>query len=227
MSGTGAGEEDFSGIQVPITQQQAEADVEQARKDEIPSLRSAAEKWGQTVSTLLGLLGIAGFIKGREQIDRLPHEWGVVFGVLALLAFVAGAVAVLSAARAAQGVPKVIKGDGQCRKLAKARETLAEDTRNRLAASQLALAVALTCLGLAVAISWYVPAKNIEKSPNFLVVQDRGIYCGELQRGQDGALGLKAPPSEGTVEPTTTPLPTATAQPITNLTSVSAVEDCP
>ncbi len=203
--GGGAGGVVLAGRQVTPEDLAKDIAIELARDEELPKLRETAEKWGQTVATLLGLFGIAGFIKGRDEISKLDEPAGAALGVVLLLAFILAAVSTGLAALAAQGIPRSILED----RVAANRRTAADNARVRINYSRWAIVPVMLLLPLAIGITWYAPQKEAGGA-KYLVVQQSGVLCGELERRDDGTLAMKS-----------------NSTPLTNVTSMTAVDKCP
>ena len=79
--------------------------ADELKFEALPQIRSAAEKWTTTITSLTGVFSLITLIKGREDITDLKFEYEVAvaicLGVALLLAF----VAIRQAALAAQGNP--------------------------------------------------------------------------------------------------------------------------
>jgi hypothetical protein len=181
-----------------------EIEAATVRTEELPRLREAAEKWGQTLAALFGLFGIAGLIQGRDELDKISRDWAIGIGACLLVSFVAAGIAVATAAMAAQGWPRTVSDEG----LTEASITAADDAQFWLIVSRLVGMLALIPLVLAIAITWFGPDSTDDV--RYLVIHDDGVACGKLGRTAGGSI---------TVRPSQTALAA--------VTSMTEVDNCP
>jgi len=167
-----------------------EQEATKLRRTGLAEIRSKAEKWETTIGTLLGIIGVVSFVEGPKklsELERWPAQWVLIGGVAlaAALAF----LAIILAAKAAQGIPKhfdVLTGPALAQLNAESAENAASDLkRSRY------LAIAATAvLATGTLLAWgYGLAKDTEEKVSALVVTgDGAVSCGQLK--DQGSQGL-------------------------------------
>lgn len=71
----------------------------------LDEVRTAADRWGNTVTAVLALFGTVTFLRGPETFAELGAPWNGVVATLVAEALVLAAASSVLAAIAAQGVP--------------------------------------------------------------------------------------------------------------------------
>lgn len=154
---------------------------------ELPAVREAALAWRNGLGALLAALVGFGLIKGRSEVSELASPWDVVSGLVLLAALVSGAVAAVLLLRAAHGSPalQILRNTHPGAMWAHA-----EAVR---AARVLRFGIywffgTVTCLILAVAVTWYGPGTS---GPELSVTVNGETVCGSVVDVQGGVLELE------------------------------------
>jgi len=153
----------------------------------VDRVKTAAEKWGASITTITGVFGIITLIKGPEDISNLTSGNKMVVGIALLVALVTAVTSIFLAALAAQGIPHDIWLTG-----AQARR----DSRNVvkkasafLAVSRFLVIPAVLGMGAAIGLTWYGD-RVAEKAAS--VGGELGTLCGELSRDEEGHLVFRS-----------------------------------
>jgi hypothetical protein len=157
----------------------------------LPTVRAMALAWRNGLGAVLVALIGFGLIKGRTDVGDLARPYGVIVGVLLVLAIAVGGTAAGLLLRAAHGSP-----DGQDADDLEGfpdPEVQAErlETESSLSALRAGRRMAVGCAGLlvaAVGVTWYGPAKD---DSGVVVVTPGGERCGTVEKLADGVLTLK------------------------------------
>ncbi|MGB2711369.1 MAG: hypothetical protein WBC33_07615 [Conexibacter sp.] len=163
-----------------------DAEAGKAVHGTLATIRTAATAWGSTVGTLLGVFGIAAFVKGPETFTDIDGAAAPVAALIVLLAAVVAAAAVWLAALAAQGVPaEVAQLDGFALKTLSAQR--ARTAAHQLAASRLLTLVAALLVLVSIGLVWLtaLDQRDAASAPAsaVLVPEDGGAaVCGKLAR---------------------------------------------
>jgi len=168
-----------------------EREATDLRHSSLTTVRSVAEKWAGSIAALLGVFSVAAVVKGPEKLADIEN--GPLQITLILLVGVAAAsafVAILLAALAAQGLPRVVDVlDGVILKAwsqQRARLAIRLLFWSRIVAATAALLIIASAL-----IAWAdvaVAGGEQKAAQSVLVVDSSGkVFCGEIQ-GTDGAL---------------------------------------
>jgi hypothetical protein len=184
---------------------------------ELERARALADNWRKGVAGLL--IGIVGFslIRGRSEVDKLTSSAAVVVGIVLAIAALTGTYAAFLILRAAHGSPRpagILSGprsDGQIGK------ALTEHDEAMLSYQALSsglrfAAAATVALLIAVAITWYGPAK----APSGLMVteQSGATWCGHVEQTVKGLLTLKTSSGPVVVD-------------LRDSATIKAVDECP
>jgi hypothetical protein len=161
--------------------------------DELTRVRAMALAWRNGLGALLaGLIGF-GLVKGRTDVGSLASPYGVVVGVLLVLALLAGGIAAILVLRAAHGRPAGASMAAVAARPSDDPEGDAEQVEAGVSARALENGVRLafvcvTLLVAAVAVTWYGPAKS---KPQIAVVTSGSTWCGDVVKLSGGILTLK------------------------------------
>lgn len=157
-------------------------------KNALPNARAVAEKWAGSITALLGIFGIAGFIKGRDDVaDLTPHTRAAV-AVLLAVALASGVAAVFLASLAAQGGVKRLQLP-TARRLREWSNERVGAIAWQLAASRLLSLLAVTSFALAVGFIWFGHRATVA---TLRVTPTHGKpVCGELKSSRGGTITLK------------------------------------
>ncbi|MER7243175.1 hypothetical protein [Kribbella sp. NPDC000426] len=160
-------------------------------KNSLPKVRAKALAWRNGLGALLaGLIGF-GLIKGRTDVGELASPYAVLAGLALLAALIAGAVAALALLSAAHGA----LAEGSTKKLLKSRDPKSDVDQDETAVASRALKRGVIAVGfcagllvLAVAVTWYGPAKEPSKVS---VTTPAGVVCGTVVKLEGGSLTVK------------------------------------
>lgn len=156
----------------------------------LPTVRAMALAWRNGLGAVLVALIGFGLIKGRTDVGDLARPYGVIVGILLVLAIAAGGGAAGLLLRAAHGSPAGQSADDleglpdlevQVERL---------ETEASLSALRVGRRMAVGCAGLlvaAVGITWYGPAKA---DASVVVVTPGGERCGTVEKLAGGVLTL-------------------------------------
>jgi hypothetical protein len=162
----------------------------------LENIKSAAEKWATTISSLTGLLGIITLIKGPEDINGLTPDYQAYVGIALATTLLCAFLSIYYAAIAAQGIPSEIWANG--RSLRDASQLAAKEAARRLSISRKLVIPAVLALAVAVGLTWFGERTSKADSTAAIVVQNSGaVMCGELTVGEQGNLQLK--PTDKTI----------------------------
>jgi hypothetical protein len=206
-------DDDDPGVQLP---RQADAEerywahrLEEFQAKSLSDIHAAAEKWAGTISSLVGIFGIAGLIKGRDEIDKLSENTKLAVAILVGIALLLAFIAIYKAAKAAQGVTSEVTTVAEFREKY---EQAAKDAANNLNWSRRLVIPATLSLAVAVGVTWFGPAKDAEEKAAVVVVAKGGAAsCGNLV-DQGGSLSLETDTG---------------VTPIRDAVSVTPVDACP
>ena len=153
------------------------------------TIRAAAERWGDTVAKLVGLLTIVALVKGPDDISQLAGSWKLSGLSLSWKVTVAGLVAIcvalalgatVLAALAAQGVPHVFRFTGD--ELRQWSEADAESATRLLFWSRLSALFIVPLLTTAIGITWLrSPTSERPGSKVVIFLASGDAECGTLQ----------------------------------------------
>lgn len=146
--------------------------------NELPNLRSAAERWVATLGAVIGVFGVVLVVKGPTDIAKIESDaLYVLTGVLVAGAAVCALAAIVLGAYAAQGIPRhVERYTGEY-----IRDRFQEEARGaarNLRRSRRAAIAAVVLLGGAIGVTWY-------GTPRTIVDKHAAIE----RSGDDAALG--------------------------------------
>lgn len=190
-------------------------------RDELPftalaPLRSSAEKWGASITGLLGIFGTVAFITGPEALTDVSAVLRLPVAIAITVAGVLAGIAIVTAALAAQGVPTWRHNLSP--------EVLADDTKRAqqstvrfLAASRwLALTAALLLFASTAGV-WLLEAVAKPEPAHVRVVviaNDGTARCGIVSSETHGDLQLRTSAS-------------AQPEPLDDVLQLTEVEACP
>jgi hypothetical protein len=166
--------------------------AEQLRFDALPNIRKTAEKWAGSIGAATGVFGIVSLIKGRDAISGLTPHVETAVGILSLVALLLALRAIVLAALAAQGSPRLIRYTG-----ARIRTAYLEEARlamDLLKYSRVLTVAAVLVFATAIGLTWYGPTKQKTdvEGPEILVVMDSGsVVCGVLKGGINGSFTIE------------------------------------
>lgn len=173
--------EDFGPASPGMLKAQEAADS--ASSKSLESVRESAGKWQTTITTMIGLFALSGFVKGPDDFAKVASswQWGIpwILGLIALT----GVSAVLLAGRAANGLPK--KGWSDAADYMGRQQTAADDAASALRWAITLAVVAFGLLVLMVGILWFAPRAPAETS-NSLVTTRSAVYCGPIAPSPNG-----------------------------------------
>jgi hypothetical protein len=183
--------------------------MEEFTAKSLTDIHGAAEKWAGSISALVGVFGIAGLIKGREEIDKLSDDTKLAVAVLVAIALLLAFIAIYMAALAAQGMTARVWTVADFEREYKEATAAAA---GRLKWSRLLVIPATLALAIAVGLMWFGPADASNDGTSVVLVRQGGAaVCGQLV-DEGGSLSLET--DEGTV-------------PIEDATAVTPVDACP
>lgn len=157
----------------------------------LQDLRSAAEKWGTSLTAVTGALAVVGIIRGRTDLAGLGHTARIAVGVLIGLGAAMGLFAIVSAALAAQGRPRMSDRSGADTRLWFEREELS--VARMLGRSRMAGVCAVILVGCAVGLTWYSPRRSPTAGPLTALLLKTGVVdCGAVVRVSDVGYSLKS-----------------------------------
>jgi hypothetical protein len=165
--------------------------LEELQAKSLTDVHGAAEKWAGTIASLVGIFGIAGLIKGRDEIDKLTQNTKLGVAILVGIALLLAFIAMYMAALAAQGVTSEVWTVGDFEQQYNNATKVAAD---RLKGSRLLVIPATLALAIAVGLTWFGPAKKAEGENSAVVVRQGGAaVCGQLvQQGASLSLATDA-----------------------------------
>jgi hypothetical protein len=197
MTTSGAGDPDPKLPQVRGAKSRGQTDRVGARvqldlaKGSLVKVRAKALAWRNGLGALLaGLIGF-GLIKGRTDVGELAAPYAVIAGLALLAALAAGALAALALLSAAHGplsdglTEKLMNSPDPLSDLEQEETTAATKSLNR---GVLAVGFCAGLLVLAVAVTWYGPAKEPSKVS---VTTPAGVVCGTVAKLEGGSLTVK------------------------------------
>lgn len=167
----------------------------------LANIREAANKWSQSIAGLLGVFGIAAFLKGPDQLDDVPGSAAYVVGAVLLAAVISAGIATYLAALSAQGTPKfVVQMDGWTLKEWQ-RLTIRKSVRLFAWSRLLAIVAALLLIAGAVIGSLArLEARDDPHELRAIIIRDDGsVSCGQLQ-GSEPELELDGESLRSAVE---------------------------
>jgi hypothetical protein len=138
--------------------------------NELPDLRSTAERWVMTLGAVMGVFGVVLVIKGPSDITRISDDTVyILVGALLGGAGLCALVAIVMATFAAQGTPhRVERYTGE-----QVRTFYREEARlaaRRLRRSRWSAVVAMVLLGGAIGATWYGTPRSVpDKSGDSLM----------------------------------------------------------
>ncbi|MGW2571655.1 hypothetical protein [Streptomyces sp. NPDC001537] len=178
-------------------------------RSELRRVRTAALAWRNGLGALLaGLVGF-GLVKGRSDVSTLAGPVAAMVGLLLLLALTSGTVGALKLLHAAHGRPRVVALNALLPEaVAQHRDAL--DAARNLRQGIVATLVCVALLVVAVAVTWYGPAKG---DPLLRLTTSDTTVCGSAARVT--ARGMVLMTGEGEV-----------IIPLGTVRSVTPVETC-
>jgi hypothetical protein len=146
--------------------------------NELPNLRTAAERWVASLGTVLGVFGVVLVVKGPADIAKIQNDvLYVLAGVLLAAAATSALTAIILGAFAAQGSPREVERyTGEYIRTRYRHEARLAAKQLRL--SRLAAIVAVVLLGGAIGVTWY-------GTPRTPITETSGSVA--LNGGHDGA----------------------------------------
>ena len=175
--------------------------VQDALRNELVRVRTAALAWRNGLAGLL--VGVVGFsiVKGRSDVGQLAPPYDVVVGALLLAAAFSGAGSAVLLLRAAHGRPRtsgIDRIENEGRLGGEHAEAL-----GAVRALQHGITLLLTCGALvlgAIGVTWYGPPRT---SLAVTVTSPLGVICGEVVSAHDGQLVLRSAQGTITIDMTT------------------------
>jgi hypothetical protein len=154
----------------------------------LASVRATAAAWSSSIAALLGIFSVVAFVKGPEAISSLRSNTTVVT-ILVLVAAALASAAVLTAAWAAQGVPRWLdRLDGRTLRVLN-REAAKEVIRLLWISRVLAIVAALSVLA-GMSVAWLSPRETGKSQAVLIVTRDGHGDCGILTAFADGRIGV-------------------------------------
>jgi hypothetical protein len=198
------------GKPVPVrpTDLEWERRAREMQVEALPRVRGIAEKWAGSVAALLGVFGIASFVKGRDDLKGLEHDWEVAVGVSLGIAVASAVVAILFASLAAQGGVSVLDLPTG-RRIQEWSAKQIERASWQLAVSRLCSVAAVIFVAVAVGIVWYAPRESVEPGSLRIVLITGESVCGTLGHSQGKMISV---------------IPTAGSPRVINLRDVLSIE---
>jgi hypothetical protein len=143
-------------------QRQVNKWAKDALANQLTTLRTTAQHWQTTVSTIIGLFGAASIIGTDKDLASLKQPFDIWYGAVGLVALVCGAVALHKAALASEGSVVNIPADIEGR--VDAYDLVVDDATKRLRCSRWWTWAAVFLLLAANGVRWYAP-KNPPPPP--------------------------------------------------------------
>jgi hypothetical protein len=162
--------------------------ADELKFEALPQVRSAAEKWTTTITSLTGVFGLVALIKGREDITELRFGYEVAVAICLGIALLLAFVAIRQAALAAQGDPKKIYNDPV--ELEQQYDSAIQDARNKLRSSRFWVVPATLLIAAAIAITWFGPTDDTSTIHALAIRQTGTATCGVLSTDASGNLLL-------------------------------------
>jgi hypothetical protein len=163
----------------------ADAAVTSAVSDQLTQTRTAADNWQKGLAGLVTLLAAVLFIKGKDTIDKLNHDWQIALAVALLIAALFAVIGSFRLFSAAYGEPTetelaTIRDEG----LYVWNTERAADAARSLRDGQYLWVLTLVFFALAVAISWF--GEGPAKTAAFQILNPAANACGDLQAADNG-----------------------------------------
>ncbi|XVU20883.1 hypothetical protein ACQPZJ_26820 [Actinoplanes sp. CA-054009] len=165
-----------------------------AQEGQLTAVRAAGDKWTAGIAALIGLAGLILPLAGRDAIRSLLPWAQVAVGVLLALAFTAAATAVLSAYRAAHGMPAVrpVGDDDELLDWYQAYRARPRTAARHLRQGVQAALATVVALAVAVGVVVFGPAKPATSEPVQITKPDGSVVCGVfLSSTTDGQLRVR------------------------------------
>jgi amino acid transporter len=166
-----------------------EKKAEELEFEALGSVRSAAEKWGTTLTAILGLVSTVLVVKGAEDVTKLSSETKGAVALILAIALFSAFYAAYRAAQAAQGTPKNLAWpSGPSFRAWSREEALA--AKQKLLESRWATGIAVFLMVTAIGLSWFGDRADTSGSTVLLTPASGRPMCGSLLT-ENGELKLE------------------------------------
>jgi hypothetical protein len=180
--------------------------------NELPNIRSVAEKWTGTVTALAGLSTIIALLQGTDKVAKLGLAVQVSLFAALVIALGLAVSAIYLGTQAAYGEPGAPMPDDWELVYERFKEEATTAARKLKSSQKLALIASILII-LILATLWFAPQQG-DSSTEALVVHSSGqVTCGTLQT-ENSTVSLT---SSDTKKP----------QPLTDVASFTIVSHCP
>jgi hypothetical protein len=153
--------------------------------ESLAKVRTAAEKWGATLTAILGLTGSVLVVKGAEDVTKLSSGNKLLVALALLAAFVFALAAAVLAALAAQGTPKELHWpSGPALRSWERNEAL--KAKMQLRESRGATVIAVLCMVAAIGVAWFGEGAASSPSTVLFTPANGKPLCGGLVNGDSG-----------------------------------------
>lgn len=126
-----------------------------AARTRLTTVRTSAQHWQSTLSTIVGLFGAATVLNADGAVRALAPYWNWLYGVLVVLSLVFAALALKLASQA--GEPDRVSIPADIRRQVALRAQAFTTAWERLSRARLLAVPAVVLLILAMAVRWYGP----------------------------------------------------------------------
>ena len=124
-------------------------------RSRLQALRTAAQHWQSTLSTITALFGAATVLDADKAVRTLAYGWNYFYGAAVVLSLMCAGLSLKWASQA--GVPQNVTIPIDINKRTALHKNVLERTESRLAWSRSSAAPAVALLILAICIRWYAP----------------------------------------------------------------------
>ena len=178
----------------PVDRRWAEKAIER-EFEALPAIRGLAEKWAASLTSILGVVGLAALLEGADTFDKLDSPWRQIAEWSFIVAAVAALLAMAMAVAAAQGTSQrtFVPGGSALREYA---ETSVDSALRQLARSRWLAAFAATLVLAAAGCLWL----GEEKEGKPTVIEVHGTeFCATLgaaagEASEDASIVVRCAP---------------------------------
>lgn len=141
----------------PLTEEQIVASdwAADAIRTRLQNLRTTAQHWQSSISTITALFGAATVLNADNAVRAIAPEWSYLYGLLVVLSLVCAALALQLASQA--GEPSRVTVPAALDKQVNLYNQVFDTAKHRLSLSRLFAALAVALLILTIGVRWYAP----------------------------------------------------------------------
>jgi hypothetical protein len=159
-----------------------EKKAEELEFEALAKVRGAAEKWGTTLTAILGLVSTVLVVKGAEDVTKLSSNGKLAVALILGAALVCAVAAAAFAAFAAQGTPKEL-GWPSGRTLRRWERSQALKAKGQLRVSRSATILAVILMATALGVSWFGARAETSGSTLLFTPAQGKPLCGAVVNG--------------------------------------------